>query len=39
LLGEQGDDAIWANELAQICRTIPYEILTSIHPTIERVYL
>lgn len=39
LLGKQGDDAIWANELAKICRTIPYEILTSINPLLERRYL
>lgn len=38
LIGEQGDDAIWASELSRICRTIPYEILTSIHPSIERRY-
>lgn len=30
LLGRQGSEAIWADELAQWCDTIPYEILTSI---------
>lgn len=38
LIGTQGDDAIWADELAKHCRTIPYEILTNIRPTIERRY-
>ena len=38
LIGEQGDDAIWANELSNICRTIPYEILTSINASLERRY-
>jgi len=36
LIGEQGDEAIWADELSAICRTIPYEILTSIHASLER---
>lgn len=39
LLGRQGDESIWANELSQICRTIPYEILTSIHASLERTYI
>ena len=30
LIGRQGGEAIWADEMAQWCRTIPYEILTSI---------
>jgi alanine racemase len=38
LIGEQGDDAIWASELSRICRTIPYEILTNINASIERRY-
>ncbi len=36
LIGEQGEQAIWANELSTLCRTIPYEILTSIHASLER---
>jgi len=36
LIGEQGVESIWANELSTICRTIPYEILTSINATLER---
>jgi len=39
LIGEQGEDAIWANELSKICRTIPYEILTSISASLERRYV
>ncbi len=30
LLGQQGEEAIWADELASLAGTIPYEILTSI---------
>ena len=39
LIGEQGEDAIWADELSKICRTIPYEILTSINALLERHYI
>ena len=39
LIGEQGNSSVWAGELAQYCRTIPYEIVTSIKPTIPRRYL
>lgn len=39
LIGEQGDEEIWANELSKICRTIPYEILTSLNASLERKYL
>ncbi|MCC7299591.1 MAG: alanine racemase [Verrucomicrobia bacterium] len=38
LIGEQGEEAIWADELSKICRTIPYEILTSINASLERRY-
>ncbi|AKJ64504.1 alanine racemase [Kiritimatiella glycovorans] len=38
LIGEQGGAAVWADELARLCRTIPYEILTGIHPALRRVY-
>jgi alanine racemase len=34
LLGRQGDDAIGADELARWCKTIPYEILTSIRSVV-----
>lgn len=30
LIGTQGDEALWADELARWCQTIPYEILTNI---------
>lgn len=30
LIGAQGDEAVWADEIARWCGTIPYEILTSI---------
>ena len=30
LLGRQGGASIWATELASMCQTIPYEILTNI---------
>ena len=39
LIGQQGGESIWADELAKLARTIPYEILTSIHPAAERVAL
>jgi alanine racemase len=37
LLGTQGDEGIWADEIAQQCGTISYEILTSIRPEAQRV--
>lgn len=39
LIGWQGDEQIWADELAALCRTIPYEILTGIDARLERRYL
>ncbi len=38
LLGRQGSEEIWADELARHCATIPYEILTGISRQIERRY-
>jgi alanine racemase len=38
LIGEQGGESIWADELSSICRTIPYEILTSLNSSLKRVY-
>lgn len=38
LIGEQGESAIWADELARLARTIPYELLTSISPLADRRY-
>ena len=39
LIGEQGAEKIWADELAKHCGTIAYEILTGISRQIERRYL
>jgi len=33
LIGQQGDETLWADELARWCQTIPYEILTNIRST------
>ena len=30
LIGQQGDESLWADEVARWCATIPYEILTNI---------
>ncbi|WP_041839488.1 MULTISPECIES: alanine racemase [Acidobacterium] len=37
LLGEQGNDRITAEDLAALCQTIPWEILTSIAARVPRV--
>lgn len=37
LLGSQGDERVSAEQLAQWCGTIPYEILSRIHPSLPRV--
>lgn len=37
LLGEDGDEAIWADEMAVWAGTIPYEVLTSIRAEDRRV--
>jgi alanine racemase len=39
LIGAQGSESIWADELARLARTIPYEILTNIHASVERHYI
>ncbi|NLG35102.1 MAG: alanine racemase [Lentisphaerae bacterium] len=39
LIGEQGGEQIWADELARHCNTIAYEILTGISRQIERRYV
>lgn len=39
LIGEQGAESLWANEMATACRTIPYEILTDIHASLQRLYV
>jgi len=38
LIGQQGQEAIWANEIAEWTDTIPYEILCGIGPRVPRVY-
>ena len=38
LIGRQGEDAIWADEIAGWAGTIPYETLCAIGPRIPRVY-
>jgi alanine racemase len=39
LLGRQGDDAIWANEMAAWAGTIAYEILVNIRSDLARQYV
>lgn len=39
LIGAQGGESIWADEMATLCGTIPYEILTDINAGLERVYI
>jgi alanine racemase len=39
LLGEQGQESVWADDLARLGRTIAYEVLTSIHAGLPRHYL
>ena len=38
LIGTQASESIWADEIATLCGTIPYEILTDINAGLERVY-
>jgi len=38
LIGRQGQETIWADELAEWTDTIPYEILCAIGPRVPRVY-
>jgi alanine racemase len=37
LLGRQGDERLSAEQLAEWCGTIPYEIVSRIHPALDRV--
>jgi alanine racemase len=39
LLGEQGEETISADELARLCGTISYEILTSISERVPRIFI
>jgi alanine racemase len=38
LIGKQGEEEIRVYELAEMCRTIPYEILTGISQRVPRTY-
>ena len=38
VIGREGDDAIWADEIAQWSETIPYEVLCAIGPRLPRKY-
>jgi alanine racemase len=38
LLGSQGGESFWADEMARMARTIAYEMLTAINPLAERMY-
>ena len=38
VIGRDGNDAIWVDEIAQWSGTIPYEVLCAIGPRIPRVY-
>jgi Alr-MurF fusion protein len=39
LIGRQGKDQVTVAELARLCQTIPYEILTGISQRVRRVYV
>ncbi len=39
LIGRQGDEVITANDIAEKCGTIPYEVLTAISARVERVFV
>ncbi|MFH0880799.1 MAG: alanine racemase [Lentisphaerota bacterium] len=39
LMGTQGQEAVWADELARLAKTIPYEILTGIKAGLDHHYL
>ena len=39
VIGEQGEDAIRAEEVARWAETINYEVTTSLLPRVTRVYL
>ena len=39
LIGDQADKSISADDIAEICNTIPYEILTSISSRVPKVYI
>jgi alanine racemase len=38
LIGQQGEESIWADEVADWIGTIPYEVLCGIGPRVPRIY-
>jgi len=38
VIGSEGDSAIWADELARLCETIPYDILCGLGNHLPRTY-
>jgi alanine racemase len=38
LIGQQGGESIWANEVADWIGTIPYEVLCGIGSRVTRIY-
>jgi len=39
LIGKQGENLVSANDIARLCSTISYEILTGISTRVERIYI
>jgi alanine racemase len=39
LIGKQGNQAISADDIAELCGTISYEVLTGISRRIPRIYI
>jgi alanine racemase len=37
-MGQSGNAAVWADELATWCETIPYEMLTAIGKRVPRLH-
>lgn len=38
LLGQEGENAFWADDMAALCGTIPYEITLSVSPRVPKEY-
>ncbi|WP_455379279.1 alanine racemase [Petrachloros mirabilis] len=39
VIGRQGEEEVWANDIAEWTGTIPYEVLCAIGPRVPRIYL
>ena len=39
LIGRQGNEAIFADDIAKLCGTISYEVLTNINNRVPRIYV